>query len=409
MIMTDTPPFDLVVRNARVFDGDNTLPHPLSVGVRNGVIASVSDAPMHGRRTVDATGCWLTPGLIDSHVHLFDFGNARDPETMADYIRTALPDNLRAFLEHGVTTIKSVGDPVDELLATRARLEAGDLTGPRLLMAGVGITAPDGHPSLTVYGRNPWYRQRAAAEAGTIESARAIVDEMADRGMDAIKVLHQGGCRCTGEPPYLWHGMAEVNRLKPQVLVALIEAAHRRGLKATVHTYEQVRALEALEAGADGLEHGVVGEPISDDRLFGLLRRNDASYVPTLWIYPVPDGMRNLARVRDAGVRIVLGSDSFTPTVTLPGIESGRFGANSLVEAERMEAAGLAPIEVLRAATGAAAIHLSRDDTGSLRAGKRADMVLYRKDPTASTRHLRDPLLVIASGRVVHERATVVR
>ncbi len=404
MTATADATFDLVVRNARVFDGVDMLPRPLSVGVRAGVIESVSEAHLHGRRTIDATGCWLTPGLVDSHVHVFDFGNARDPETMGHYIDSVLPGNLQSFLDHGITTIKSVGDPVDELVATRARLESGELTGPRLLMAGVGITAPDGHPSLTVYGHNPWYRQRAAAEVGSVEAARGVVADMAARGMDAIKVLHQGGCCCTGEPPYLWHGMVAVTRLKPEVLAATIDAAHHHGLKATVHTFEQERALQALEAGADGLEHGVVGDEISDDRIFELLRRNDASYVPTLWVYPRIEGMRNLARVRDAGVRIVLGSDSFTPTITLPGIESGNFGANSIVEAERMEDSGLTPVEVLRAATSQAAVHLSRDDMGALRAGKRADMVMFGKDPTASTRNLRDPLLVVANGRVVHER-----
>src|ERR1700732_1326885 len=133
-----------------------------------------------------------------------------------------------------------------------------------------------------------------------------------------------------------------------------MQEAQRRGLKATVHTFEQDRAIEALECGADGLEHGIVGEVISDDRFIELLLRNNASYVPTLWVYPIREAMRNLATVSQAGVRGALGSDSFAPTIKIEGFDSGNFGANSIVEAERMVASGLSAIDVLRTATSQA-------------------------------------------------------
>jgi hypothetical protein len=71
-----------------------------------------------------------------------------------------------------------------------------------------------------------------------------------------------GACRCHGEPEYKWHGEVPIVRLKPQVVEAAIDEAHRHRLKATVHTFEQDRAIEALECGADGVEHGIVLEVI---------------------------------------------------------------------------------------------------------------------------------------------------
>ncbi len=398
-------PFDVVLNEGFVFDGEDSLDGPKSIGVRGGQIAEIAESPLSGRETIDARGLWVGPGLVESHIHLFDPQNSTGPEGMARYVSSDLARYLETFLSYGFTTVKSVGDPVPELLATRVRLQSGELVGPRLLMTGVGITAPDGHPSKTIYGRNHWYRRRAAGEVDTTEEARALVTEMAELGMDAIKLLLQGACQCRGEPEYKWHGEVPIMRLKSRVLEAAIDEAHRHGLKATVHTFEQARVIEALESGADGVEHGIVGEVISDDRVIELLLRNDASYVPTLWVYPTPEAMRNVALVSEAGVRVVLGSDSFSPTITVPGVDAGMFGANSIVEAERMVQAGMTPLEVLRSATSRAAVHLRRKDIGVVAVGACADLVLFRGDPTESVGNWKEPRAVVAQGRVVVNHA----
>ena len=397
--------FDVVLNGGFVFDGEESLSGPKNIGVRDGLIAEIADSPLSGRETIDASGLWVGPGLIESHIHLFDPQNSTDAHGMAEYVGADLARYLQTFLDHGFTTVKSVGDPVPELLATRVRLHSGDLVGPRLLMTGVGITAPEGHPSKTIYGGNPWYRSRAAGEAGTPEEGRALVAEMAELGMDAIKLLLQGGCRCHGEPEYKWHGHVPIIRLKSTVLAAAVDEAHRHGLKVTVHTFEQERAIEALEAGADGVEHGVVGEVISDDRVIDLLLKNDASYVPTLWVYPTPEAMQNVKLVSDAGVRVVLGSDSFSPGISVPGVISGMFGENSIVEAERMVQSGMTPLDVLRSATSRAAVHLRREDIGTVAVGKCADLVLFRGDPTESVENWKAPRAVVSQGRVVVNRA----
>lgn len=398
--------FDLVFNNATVLDSIDLRAETLSVGITNGIIVKVSREPLAGVKTVDGGGHCLSPGLIDSHVHMFDPINCVDESSMALYLDETLPKYLHAFLESGVTTIKSVGDPVPELIEARRRLANGHYTGPNLLMTGTGISAAGGHPGLTIYGSNDWYRRRAVGEVETPQDARVRVSEMADLGADAIKLLYQGGCPCHGGTDYLWHGMVPIVRLKRPALEAAIDESHRRGLKVTVHTFEQERAIEVLEAGADGLEHGVVEEDFTDDRLVELLLRNDASYIPTLWIYSTPASYRNLARVRDAGARIVLGTDSFSPEIRIEGIDAGYYGSNSIVEAERMAEAGLRPVEVMRAATSAAASHLGRTDIGIVAEGKNADLILLDGDPTADLGALRKPVMVVSNGRVVHERGS---
>lgn len=394
-------PFDIVVRRACVFDGANLLAGPRDVGLRGERIAAVSENPLTGRTIVDGAGAWLLPGLMDVHIHLFDFNKIVDDQSMAAFIEGELPRRLMAFLERGITTVKSVGDPESEILATRARIAAGDLAGPRLFATGPGISAPHGHPGSTVYGRNPWYGGRAAAEVETAAGARAVVRRLADRGVDAIKLLAQGGCRCSRGAPYVWrsaHFGSEVTiyRIGTAVLEAAIDEAHRYGLRATVHTVEQGPAVAALAAGADGLEHGVVHEAITDPAILAGLKSNDATYVPTLWVHARDTSLRNLALVAEAGVTVALGTDSFSGR--------GAFGENTLEETELMVEAGLAPLEVLRAATGHAARHLGRSDVGTIVPGNLADLVLVRGDPARDVRDLRNLLMVVKDGDIVVDR-----
>lgn len=81
------------------------------------------------------------------------------------------------------------------------------------------------------------------------------------------------------------------------------------------------------------------------------------------------------------------------------------FGANSVVEAERMVSAGMTPLEVLRSATSCAAIHLGSKDLGVVSIGTSADLVLFRGDPAKSIDNWKAPLAVVAQGRLVHRHA----
>ncbi len=394
------PEPDLVIRNARLFDGQDVREGFFSVGISGHNIGSVTTSAAKAKKEIDAAGRFLMPGLIDCHVHLCDFFHVTDEATMAAYLDQRLPAHLMAFLAAGVTSIKSVGDPEDDILQTRDRLAKGILRGPRLFATGPCFTARDSHPATTVYGQNPWYRKRAAVETDSPAEAREAVRRLAEHRVDAIKIIHHGGCRGHGAPYYLtvkefnWH--AQLFKLPRALLAAIIDEAHERGLKATVHTFDEDDAIGVLEAGADGLEHGVVNQRLSSDRLIQLMRQNNATYVPTLWILGSELTYANLKAVADAGVRVALGTDTFCG--------HGKFGDNTIVEAERAAQAGIAPVRVLRMATKDAAAHLGADRLGMIAPGQLADLLLVDGDPADNLSALRNVSLVMKNGEILIDK-----
>jgi imidazolonepropionase-like amidohydrolase len=108
---------DLVVNNARIFDGSAVLQGSHNVGIAGDRIRFVSSSPIAGSRQIDARGRFLMPGLIDCHIHLLNFWTAKDEATMAADIETELPKRLLDFLAAGVTTVKSVCDSEDDIKA----------------------------------------------------------------------------------------------------------------------------------------------------------------------------------------------------------------------------------------------------------------------------------------------------
>lgn len=391
--------FDFVIARARVFDGRKTLPGLQDVGIRGGAIAAVSAAPLTGGRTIDAKDRWLIPGMIDSHIHLFDTITITDASRMAVFIANEMPLRLARFLECGVTTVLSLGDPVPETLNARNRIAAATLRGPRLFTAGLGITVPDGHPASTVMADNPYIRPLVTAEIPNAARMRTVINRLADQGVDAVKLLSEGSDGRPGSTPYYWTERGKripLVRMMPDLLRAGIEAAHARSLRVGVHTVNQDTAIAALEAGADALHHGVVHDRITDDRVVKLLLRNKATYVPTLWNFTEPLASANLRLIATAGVPIAMGSDSFSGR--------GAYGWNSLDEVERMGAAGMSAPSVLTAATADAAAYLGRDEIGTVAVGKRADLLLLDGDPTVEISNLRKLVTVFADGQLVVDR-----
>jgi imidazolonepropionase-like amidohydrolase len=394
---------DLVISRARVFDGRRMLTGLYDVAVDGTQVTSVSAEPLRGRQEVDAAGGWVMPGLIDTHIHFYDVRAVSDPDAMRAFEENELPGRLGLFLDHGITTIKSVGDPTDGILGARDRIAAGALRGPRLLATGCGITGRDGHPAATVFRDNPWARERFTGEVESAQEIRDLVHHLADRKVDAIKLLSEGACAHSDGPSYLWQNPAfpdgvELERLPLDLLRAGIEAGHERGLRVTVHTTQQAAAREAVEAGADGLEHGVTVEPLTDHSLIDLMLERGITYTPTLWIDDAhPHSRGNLRRVAEAGVPIVLGSDTFSGR--------GLFGANTLEEAELMVAAGMTPTQVLAAGTSGASRQCVRPDLGTVAPGKRADLLVLNADPTTDIRNLRELRLVILNGELVVDKS----
>ncbi|MFN3972806.1 MAG: amidohydrolase family protein [Gemmobacter sp.] len=182
-----------------------------SLLIRDGTIVEIGETIAPGDATlIDTDGGYLIPGLWDSHVHIFSSPSEPD---------SALP----LYLINGVTGIRDMGAlwPIAEQMALQARIEAGEIIGPRLVLSGAWVDAsPGSWPGMFL--------------ADTPESARAVVDQIAAEGWAAVKAYSM-----LDEPTYL----------------ALAQAADDAGLPFVGHIPERVALGTALAAGQDGIEH----------------------------------------------------------------------------------------------------------------------------------------------------------
>jgi imidazolonepropionase-like amidohydrolase len=330
----------------------------------------------------------VIPGLITTHAHVNDV--ARD---------------LRTFAAHGVTTVVSLGDEPADALTARAPRTAATLTRARMMVAG-GVLAPR-----------------------TVEEARALVAQRAAQQVDFIKIRVDDNLGTT-------------QKMAPEVYGAVIDEAHKRGMRVAVHLFYLADAKAVLAAGADFIAHSVRDLDVDED-FVRALKASGKCYSPTLmrevstFIYTtVPSffndslfranadqsqvsalrdpaslrrfrdsqtaprykagldvANRNLKRLVDAGIPVSMGTD------TGP---AGRFqGYFELMELEMMVKAGLTPAQALASATGVAARCMRLTDVGTLETGKWADFVVLDANPVADIANVKRVNSVFVAGNLV--------
>lgn len=407
----------LAVRGARVLVGQQLEPvDGATVLVQDGRITAVGpDVQIpQGAEVLDRPGATVLPGLIDMHTHLAypeideadGFGPADMPGYFWDYLRS-FPQMRRTTLEHGVTSVRSLGDELAWVLDLRDAIASGELEGPRIFCAGPVLTTPGGHP-ISTHG--------TAAESDAIRlprtpaDAESVVGELldGDRPVDVIKVIHESGASDDPLDPH-----------DPAVLAAIVESAHARDVPVTVHCGAVEDLSEVLDSGADGIEHlSLHSRSFTRDEIVqksatawpeGMLERiveSGAVLDPTVMVEAgrrartdsAAAGLRDriFERVREAheaGASIVAGSDA-----AVPGVESG-LGLREEIEA--LGAAGLSPREALRSATSVAASALGSTEVGVIKADRAADLLLVDGDPLEDLTALREVSAVLREGRLV--------
>jgi len=232
---TPDRPDVVLVQDVRVFDGERVLDHQ-DVLLENGKIGHISPdrLPSVGRAIIEGQGRTLLPRLIDAHVHV-----AANPA-----------DSLGQALSLGVTTALDMFETVAKLQELK-QLESTDPAGiADARSAGVGATAPYGHPS-----------EMGGAPFPTIAGpgqAEAFVGSRIAEGSDYIKVIYDD------LSAFLPEGR-RLPILAEETLRALIEAAHKRGKLAVVHIGTESQARDAISAGADGLAHMFLGARAGED------------------------------------------------------------------------------------------------------------------------------------------------
>lgn len=393
----------LALTSATVLVGEDLAPwQDTTVLIQDGTIIEVGKEEdigiPSGATVLDLKGYTLLPGLIDLHVHLgspeLEVGQEPRlltmPKLIADWVRF-VPGTRRALLNHGVTTVRSLGDEYKWITDFRQQLLDGVLEGPRLFAAGPIFTTKGGHPVLT-FGTDPM--SDMVRLPTTPDEARDLVNELVNgaRSVDLIKVVQE-----RGDPKRL-----SLEPIPPDVLRAIVTEAHKYDLPVIAHWGTQEDLKDVLAAGVDGLEHlearGVMeGWPME---ILDLLLVSKVPLSPTLMVTDVviePDVHKQLRkRVEDfhvAGGRIVLGTDA-----GMPGVP---FGASVHRELELLVESGLTPQEALRAATSEAAKELRTDHIGAIEPGRTADLMVVPNNPIQDIQAIKNVVMVFREGRLV--------
>lgn len=267
-----------LIRNARIFIGDGRVIENGGVLVKNGRIEDIYAGAVPGEKTVDAepveaAGKTLLPGLIDMHVHLAAPGGFLEDWSKYDAAK-AMSRALAAYLYCGVTAVKSVGDPLDSVLAVRGLVNSGERLGSEFFLVGPLFTAPGGHGTEILRGLPENMRTSANAQflrlPQTEAEAREQVDALKRLNVDGIKAILESGS-----------GGLVYNRLDPRLLDAIASQAKADGLPIVVHTGDVRDVEDALKAGVSGIEHGSFRERIPDSD-FAIMAKNGVTYDPTL-------------------------------------------------------------------------------------------------------------------------------
>ncbi len=387
--------------------------------------------PPSDAEVVDAQGAYVSPGLIDAHVHFSQTGfvdgrpDALDVRAEYPYDSTiaalrARPEVFgRAYLCSGVTGVYDVGGY--PWTVAMARGTATRLDMPRVAAVGPLLSTVDHWLNL------PDMRQFVGMRDDSL--VRATVREQRRMGSAAQKVW------------YLQRRDSLRSRDKALLMAAGDEARAQR-IPLIVHATQLRTAKDALEAGATLLVHSVETDTV-DAEFIALARRNNAILVPTLTVRegyadvflgrspaarypldcvdgatraklerPLPQSRRaqqaafvrggawdrqrgmldeNLRRLHRAGVRIAMGTDAGNPGTA--------HGPSVYREMEAMQAAGMSAADVFRASTltAAQAMGLERE-IGTIEPGKRADLVIFEADPAADIANARRVRQVVRNG-----------
>ena len=410
----------VVLRDVRLFDGTGAPSRDhVDIVIRGTVIDRVEPtgtSPLPEAKSVDGRGTFVVPGLISAHSHVGQVdGVSRVPE---NYNRENVLRQLRQYEVYGVTTIVALGTNQEPFYGIRREAHAGTIPGADLFGADRGIGVRNGAPSAQVLP--------SAADSvdrpQSVDEARAVVRQAKDRGTDLIKM-------------WVDDSRGTMPKMAREVYSAVIDEAHRLGLRVSAHLFNLQDARGLVEAGVDIIAHGVRDQPV-DRALIDLMKAKSVWYVATLalddasFVYadrpawmdepffrhsvqpalqkqfddpawrektlaaPGPKNsrealqmnQRNLAILFESGVQIGFGTDSGAMPLRIPGFAEHR-------ELELMVEAGLTPAEALAIATGRTADLLKLPDRGTIAAGRSADLLILEADPTVAvtnTRRIRE-------------------
>jgi imidazolonepropionase-like amidohydrolase len=398
----------MIIRNCTLIDGTGADPRRgVDLFIDGKTVARVAPAgtaDADGEAELDASGCWVVPGLFNCHDHLYSrelrytkpgrgiSALRKELDANSDPMLLAImAGNAAQELHQGVTTSRDLGARHHLNITLRNAIRNGHIPGPRVLACGEPIAMTGGHV---------WTFCR---EADGPDECRKAVREQLKAGADVIKVMASGGLsHFPLEDP-------DAPELSETEMAAIVEEAHNHNRKVCAHAYATRAIRNAVRAGIDNIDHGV----FMDEETVGSMARAGTTYVPMLTAsiqLSDPEANRlagmperaNLLREKvlrphqesfkmavRAGLTIGVASDS-------PG--------DVVQEMEAMVELGYSPMQTLLAATSRAAeICGIADRVGTLEPGKLADLVVLESDPLERVGNLSQVRAVAREGTLVRD------
>ena len=368
----------------------------LTEGERIKAIGVWADVQAHAPRDIamiDLGHATLLPGLIDCHAHLLisgDLGRLDPGELLATTLAQTSPSlrallgarNAKEDLEAGITSARILGHSgIDGDVALRDAINAGWISGPRLQTAGRKITGIGGQATTL---QSAVAAQILAQEFLTVSSpdlARAAVRENLAIGADLIKIVVDSDSGRNWKTRYM-----PVEDAK-----AIVEDAHRLGMKVAAHAGDNVAVQTAIDAGVDSIEHAWTA---TDQQLKQMKDRGIFLVATEIFVAASPKD--RLQRAMRIGVKIAMGSDAWA---LLPGKTRGEA---TLVELKRLQDEGMPGIDIIRSSTmNAAELMGWGDRVGELAAGKFADIIAVEGDPVQDIGLLQHVQFVMKGATVV--------
>jgi imidazolonepropionase-like amidohydrolase len=375
----------LALVGVRAIVGDGRVIDNAVILINGGRITEVRPAAgeVAAGTIVSLPGKTVMPAIVDTHVHL-------------SATREAVEQDLRRRAVYGISGAMSLGQDAPELV-TQVRA-VGIIPGAaRYFTAGRGLTMPEPGRSQAPY----WVT--SAAEA------RKAVQELAAQKVDIVKI-------------WVDDRNGQYKKMTPDIYGPVIEEAHKHKLRVTAHLFTLEDGKGLLRAGLDAMAHGVRDRDVDEEFMALVKKRPDLVLVPNLpdrgvkvdlsWLKGrISDGelqkleagntnrpeaqaafgiqARNLAKMSSAGVRVALGSD-------------GNNAWAPHVEMADMVASGMTPMQVIVAATRNGAQFVGMSDSGTIEAGKSADLIVLDANPLDNIENTRRISAVYLRGVAVN-------